>query len=72
MGIMPPGLGGGEAGRAVAAIVKAAEMLDWNAWVTQEGGAQIAPGERLILSQIGFENFSSDSNCKQPEDVVDR
>ena len=49
VGVMAGGLGGGEAGRdGGAAVIAAAEGLDWNAWSELESGAQIAQGERAV------------------------
>jgi hypothetical protein len=50
VGVTAGGLGGGEAGRdGGAAVIAAAEGLDWNAWSELESGAQIAQGERTHL-----------------------
>ena len=49
------GLGSGEAGRdGGAAVIRAAEQLDWNAWSQLEGGVQAAQGARFDPDPIPY------------------
>ena len=70
VGVMAGGLGGGEAGRdGGAAVIAAAEGLDWNAWSELESGAQVAQGEGPMLT--GTRLLEQDHRqCKEHVDLT--